>query len=176
MNLSLSPLGHESRTTPLSMPCLFETLSVISYEVGKMSIFMLLKDYIINTCTHLPFSLETLASPSYFLFFRPLFVRGERCFFCHSWHEITSSIVFFPISGFSFPIKWFLPHRYRVFLCFHVFIADLLRFILSLTCCSVFYHQLVAMRFITDLLQQLVVPSIDSFFMGIHFGSLDVKG
>ena len=55
---------------------------------------------------------ETLVTPPFVISFKPLFFRDEGLFFDHSsFDQTTPSVVFFPRSGFSFPIKWFIPQR-----------------------------------------------------------------
>ena len=79
-------------------------------------------------------------------------------FFCHSWPEITPSIVFFSISVFFFSNKVVFPHQYGFSFVF-----------------SCFYHRLVATCFVVDLLWWSVVSSTISFFVGFHVTSSNVK-
>ena len=59
-----------------------------------------------------------------------------------------------------------------------LFIIDLLRRVLPLTCCDVFCHRLVVMYFVVDLLQRVVVLSTVNFFMvftlTVHMAKFDM--
>ena len=66
----------------------------------------------------------------------------ERRFFGNSWLEITLPTIFFPKSGFSFPIKLFSIYRFKFAFIFPLFFrvfffANLLRRVLSSTCYGV---------------------------------------
>ena len=66
-----------------------------------------------NVYIYIYISKDLKMKPSYFSFcylYKHLFFRDEGLFFDHSsFDQTTPSVVFFPRSGFSFLIKWFLP-------------------------------------------------------------------
>ena len=101
----------------------------------------------------------------------PYLLERINGFFNHSWSEITYSIVFFHMFVFSFSIKWFLYTDlvlFLFFLCFYVFVVDLLQYVLSPICCGVFCHRLMVGSFV------LVLPMIN-FFVGFRIGNHPIK-
>ena len=55
------------------------------------------------------------------------------------------------------------------FLCFCVFVVDLLLYVLSQICCGVFYHQLIVAG------SCILVLSTINFFVGFRIGNHQIK-